>query len=214
MPAIAQKESRIQVLKQGVWPCNAGLIRIDDTVISDVLKTYNPAHYAAPLTVTHQLAGGHTERTLPLAADLSEGGGAMLDPRGLAYGTPSRLELRPDGGVDAVFDRISPCFATWVRNGNLLSVSPGLYRPTDTGNPTPGFWALKHIAGLGSEPPAQKGMDRLTLAEFDAQKIPGSAIALSGYGVGSSVSVYHSAAGFVPSVGAALAEARRQSLWC
>ena len=151
MPAIAQKESRIQVLKQGVWPSSAGLIDIDETVISDVLKTYNPSHYAAPLTVTHQLAGGHTERTLPLAADLSEGGGAMLDPRGLAYGTPSRLELRPDGGVDAVFDRISPCFTSWVRNGNLLSVSPGLYRPTDIGNPTPGFWALKHIAGLGSD---------------------------------------------------------------
>jgi len=158
---------RIHVLKCGLWPCSAGMIAIDEQVISDVLSSYSPSHYAAPLTITHQLPPGTTERSLPLAGDLTElsearSHSATLSPNALAYGSPVRLERRRDGGVDAVFDRISPCWLEWARNKNLLSVSPGLYRPTDAGNPTPGRWHLKHVAGLGAESPAQKGMTALS----------------------------------------------------
>ena len=215
-------EHRIQILKAGTWPSSAGLVEIDDTVMSDVTETYSPSRYRAPLTVTHKLPAGVTERTLPYAMDLAEGGGKTppraLSPNGLAYGAPTRLERRPDGGVDAVFDRISPCFVSWVRNGNLLSVSPGLYRPTDAGNPTPGRWSLRHIAGLGSEPPAAKGMETLALAEFGHEKtgevnLSGSSTVFSG------LSVYHPLASsllgndaIVPSVGDALASARKRAL--
>jgi hypothetical protein len=214
-------EHRIQILKAGTWPSSAGLVEIDDIVMSDVIQTYSPSRYRAPLTVTHRLPAGVSERTLPYAMDLAEGDGAVppraLSPNGLAYGAPTRLERRPDGGVDAVFDRISPCFVSWVRNGNLLSVSPGLYRPTDAGNPTPGRWSLRHIAGLGSEPPAAKGMETLALAEFGHEKA--GDVNFSGSGNPCGLSVFHplassllGQAAIVPSLGVALAEARRSAL--
>jgi hypothetical protein len=201
-------------------------MEIDETIMSDVTQTYSPSRYRAPLTVTHRLPTGVTERTLPYAADLVKidfaeltlsKDAVLLSPNGLAYGAPTRLERRPDGGVDAVFDRISPCFVSWVRNGNLLSVSPGLYRPTDAGNPTPGRWSLRHIAGLGSEPPAAKGMETLALAEFGHEKA--GDVNFSGSGNPCGLSVFHplassllGQAAIVPSLGVALAEARRSAL--
>lgn len=241
--------SRIQILSGGHWPSSAGLIHIDETIMSDVVSSYRPSRYRAPLTVTHRLPPGQSERTLPYAADLAQptthtgtaatelsethpAGQVTLNPNGLAYGTPTRLERRPDGGVDAVFDRISPCFVQWAKQGNLLSVSPGLYRPDDIGNPTPGKWALKHIAGLGSEPSAQKGMQPLLsglalagggvgLSEFSKKNPYGTKAA----GVSESshnknslgLCVYHSSfaspGGELPTLASAIAQRRLAQLW-
>lgn len=228
---LVMPEHRIQILKAGTWPSSAGLVTIDNRIMSEVVSSYDPSRYRAPLCVTHRLPPGQTERTLPYAADISlserSGSPALLSPNGLAYGAPTRLERRPDGGVDAVFDRISPCFVSWVRNGNLLSVSPGLYRPTDIGNPTPGHWALRHCAALGSEPPAAKGMQPLALSEFGTQKETAQ-VNLSGDRMSTSLSVYHplasllavsvsgsgasGAAATVPSVESAIAQRRRSAL--
>ena len=56
----------------------------------------------------------------------------------------------------------------------LLSVSSSLYTPNSAANPYPGKWSLRHIAGLGKEPPAIKGMMPLSLAEFLAGEQEGA----------------------------------------
>ena len=197
-------EHRIQILKLGKWGCSAGIVEIDDQVAQDVIETYNPSFYKAPLTISHDLPRGVTENSLPYAADLAEGD-RTVSVNGLAYGAPTRLERRPDGGVDAIFDRISPCFLSFVKNKNLLSISPGLYRPSDFNNPYrgQGKWALKHVAGLG-EPPAQKGMDDLATSLGLEGAVP---VMLSGKG---GINVYHTVA---PSLADALAYERARRLW-
>lgn len=168
----------IEILRPGTYPASSGEVTIDDTVIADVIATFKPDRFKPPLTVTHDLAG-QTERTIPVAGDvLLSQPTIALSPKGLSYGSPISVTRTPAGGVKAWFNTISPTFLKWAKEDNLLSVSPGLYRPSDPGNPTPGKWCLKHIAGLGDEPPAQKGMDPLT-SGLNLSELPGGAAGVS-----------------------------------
>lgn len=49
--------------------------------------------------------------------------------------------------------------ADLIKQGLYKKVSVGLYTPTDPTNPTPGKWHLHHVAFLGAEPPAVKGLE-------------------------------------------------------
>lgn len=60
----------------------------------------------------------------------------------------------------------------WVKNGNLIAKSASFYEPNSPNNPTPGKWHLRHIAALGEEPPAVKGLKPLQ-EEFDFSEAEG-----------------------------------------
>ena len=141
----------IEILRKGQAVSSNGTeVDLNDELLDQVVESYDPTNFKAPLIVSHN-TGGQRD------ADLAESE--------LAYGFPVALK-RVGDRVRAVFDQVSPQFVQWNRDGRLLGISPSLYPPTAPANPTPGRWSLRHIAGLGSSPPAIKGLSPLALSEL------------------------------------------------
>lgn len=157
---------------------------MDSQLFDDVLATYDPQNFKAPLIISHDTFGRDD---------------ASLAESELAYGYPSGLK-RVGNKIVAMFDRVAPRFRQWWEDGQLLSVSPSLYRPDSPSNPYPGQWSLRHVAALGKSPPAQKDLGQpvglkefakggfgvpqdwvLNLGEFDAPD--GDTVDLMGGGV-------------------------------
>lgn len=147
-------ESEIEILRVGKFISSNGVeVDINPSVLQQVVATYNPQNFKAPLIVSHS-TGGVGDR------DLAESE--------LAYGWPKALRVVGDR-IKATFEKISPQFTQWVRDGQLMGISSSLYTPDSAGNPYPGQWALRHIAGLGKNPPAIKGLAPLALSEWQQQ---------------------------------------------
>ncbi|HEY9737482.1 MAG TPA: hypothetical protein V6D06_14410 [Trichocoleus sp.] len=143
----------IEILRTGkVVSANGVEVDLTAERLQEVVDTYNAETFKAPLIVSHN-TGGRGD------ADLAE--------TELAYGFPDRLKMVGDR-VKAQFSKIAPKFVQWVREGQLMGISPSLYTPTSPANPYPGKWALRHIAGLGTNPPAIKGLAPLSLQELAA----------------------------------------------
>ena len=70
-------------------------------------------------------------------------------------------------GLFASLDKVDAAFAESVRAGSYGTVSAKFYRPTDSNNPVPGTWYLRHIGFLGAHPPGVKGLDAPEFAEGD-----------------------------------------------
>lgn len=145
----------IEILRKGQAVSSNGTeVDLNDELLDQVVESYDPQNFKAPLIVSHDTAGSDD---------------ASLAETELAYGYPTRLK-RVGDRVKAVFEKISPQFVEWNREGRLLGISPSLYPPNAAANPTPGRWALRHIAGLGKNPPAIKGLSPLALSELDEQE--------------------------------------------
>ncbi|NCJ06677.1 hypothetical protein GS597_09190 [Synechococcales cyanobacterium C] len=140
----------IEILRAGTFPDNSGQLHtFAASHLDEVVSSYNPANFRAPLIVTHEVDGNDK---------------GLADHKELAFGAPKLLK-RVGDRVKAVFESISPKFVSWVREGNLLSISPSFYLPDSPNNPSPGKLALRHIAALGKTPPAIKGLAPLSLSE-------------------------------------------------
>jgi hypothetical protein len=71
----------------------------------------------------------------------------------------------------ATFSKLSQKFVDWTREGAILNVSSSLYPPGHPGNPSPGKYSLRHIAGLGATPPAIKDLAPLSLSEWEGEGV-------------------------------------------
>lgn len=141
----------IEILRLGRHTASNGVSQeFTHEMAQEIVDTYSPDLFKAPLIISHN-TGGHGDRDIVNTE--------------LAFGTPKYLKKAGDR-VKAVFEKISPQFTEWVRNHQILGISPSFYPPNHSGNPTPGKWHLRHIAGLGKNPPAIKGMAALSLSEF------------------------------------------------
>lgn len=141
----------IEILKVGVHTASNGITQgFSHEIAQEIVDSYSPDLFKAPLIVSHN-TGGHGDRDIINTE--------------LAFGTPKYLKKVGDR-VKAVFEKLSPQFVEWTRNHQILGISPSFYPPNHSGNPTPGKWHLRHIAGLGKNPPAIKGMAALSLSEF------------------------------------------------
>lgn len=131
--------------------------------VRQMAKNFNPDHYKPPLILTHDVQG---------EADQS-----LWRNKALSFGTPAKVRVH-GGKLQAGFDQdhLAPQFTELVKNRQVLAVSPGLYGPNHPANPNPGQWTLRHIAALGAEPPAIKGLGGLDdlvvdFAEDDSDEI-------------------------------------------
>ncbi|MGL5924632.1 coiled-coil domain-containing protein [Chroococcidiopsis sp.] len=146
-----EKELEIEFLRCGTHTSMSGSSHnFTHDIAQEVVDTYNPDIFKAPLIVSHK-TGKYSDRQI-------------VDSE-LAFGTPKLLRKVGDR-VKAIFEKISPEFVEWVRNSQILGISPSFYPPDHPSNPTPGKWSLRHIAGLGKSPPAIKGLASLSLSEF------------------------------------------------
>lgn len=130
-------------------------LSLDD--LQQVADSYDPQRFRAPLIVTSPA------HSVPVADD--EAHAAEF-----AYGTPDSLRV-VGNKLRAVFSKLSQKFVDWTREGAILNVSSSLYPPGHPGNPTPGKYSLRHIAGLGATPPAIKDLAPLSLAEWEGEGV-------------------------------------------
>jgi hypothetical protein len=109
------------------------------------VAAYDPAVHEAPHTV------GHPKHNAP------------------AYGWVKRLAVQ--GGVLTIAEnhQVEPQFAELVASGRVKKRSISFYHPKDPVNPKPGIWYPRHVAWLGAQPPAVKGLKDVSFSEGDAQ---------------------------------------------
>lgn len=140
----------IEILRAGTHKASDGRecsFSVED--LHQVAANYNPNNFRAPIIISHNVGN---------VPDKS-----VVDSE-LAHGFPTSLKVAGDRLI-ALCEKVSPQFKEWFKNHQLLSFSSSLYLPNSPSNPTPGKLALRHIAALGTSPPAIKGLKPLTLAE-------------------------------------------------
>jgi hypothetical protein len=140
----------IEIFKPGSHTSSSGLSRrYPQGELQQVVETYDPNYFKAPLIVSHDTAGYADDE---------------LHATKLAYGFPEKLKVE-GGRLWAGFKNIAPKFKEWVRNGQILGVSSSFYLPDSVHNPYPGKLSLRHVAGCGADVPAIKGMAPIELCE-------------------------------------------------
>lgn len=141
----------IEIFRAGKRPASNGQqYDISTADLEEAVSNYNPSVYRAPVIISHNTQGQDDKKV----AD-SE----------LCYGFPKKLKLI-GRTLKAEFEKVADPVVSWVRGGQLHSVSSSFYLPHSPNNPYPGKWALRHIALLGKTPPAVKGLAPLELSEF------------------------------------------------
>jgi len=73
-----------------------------------------------------------------------------------AWGWVKGVKLKGDDLYAEV--EFSPQMGQYVRDGLYKKVSASFYAPESKINPEPGSWSLRHVAMLGAQPPAVKGL--------------------------------------------------------
>jgi hypothetical protein len=116
--------------------------------LQDVVDSYDPTYFKAPLIFNYYAEDPHS----PMGYSDRE-----LVKSPFAFGYPEKLSLNGQRLV-AHFKNIAPEFVEMVKEHKILAVSASFYPENNPFNPTPGKLSLRHVAGLGSEPPAVKGM--------------------------------------------------------
>lgn len=131
----------MHIFKPGRQVTAAGTaLEFSDADLKACAAAYDPAKHEAPITV------GHPRNDLPAYGWI---GGLQADERGL----------------HAQRRQVEPQFAELVRSGRLKKVSAAFYAPDSPRNPVPGVYYLRHVAFLGAEPPAVKGLDPVEFAD-------------------------------------------------
>jgi hypothetical protein len=132
----------IEIFRAGVRTDDAGNTHtITEAMLAQTVAAYDPALHEAPHTV------GHPKHNMP------------------AYGWVERLAA--NGGVLQVESskQVEPQFAEMVADGRVKKRSSSFYHPKDPANPVPGVWYLRHVAWLGAQPPAVKGLKDVAFSE-------------------------------------------------
>ena len=133
--------TRIPIFRMGRQTSAAGAsITFGEADLQATVAAYNPAVHEAPLCV------GHPKDNLP------------------AYGWVRGLEFA-DGVLYASADQVDPAFAELVAAGRFKKRSAAFYAPGSPSNPTPGSYYLRHVAFLGAQPPAVKGLRDVQFAD-------------------------------------------------
>ena len=133
----------LHIFKPGRWTTMSGEpIEFSEADLQATAAAFNPAVSKAPIVIGH-----------PATDDPAQGWIASLQatPRGL-FAMPAQVD---------------PAFADAANAGRYGALSAKFYRPTDSNNPVPGVWYLKHVGVLGAQNPAVKGLDSPAFAGAD-----------------------------------------------
>lgn len=131
--------SGIEIFKPGVQIDDSGRSHtFTPEMLAQMVASYNPAQHEAPLTI------GHPKDNLP------------------AYGWVKALYINDAGNLAIDPAQTDPTFADMVSKGRFKKRSASFYPPDHPSNPTPGKWHLRHVAFLGAQPPAVKGLKQFS----------------------------------------------------
>lgn len=131
----ALEGQEIEIFKAGAHIDSSGRSHeFSSLVVAAMATVYDPARHEAPLTL------GHPEDNLP------------------AYGWVKSLRATPDGRLLMRASDLTPEFSEAVRAGRYKKRSASFYPPGAPNNPAPGSWYLRHVAWLGAQVPAVRGL--------------------------------------------------------
>ncbi len=144
-PSVTTLPDGIEIFRAGTRTADDGTVHtITESDLIAAAAAYDPAVHEAPHTI------GHPKNNAP------------------AYGWVKSLAVQ-DGVLQiAESQQIEPQFAELVANGRVKKRSASFYHPKDFSNPKPGIWYVRHVAWLGAQPPAVKGLKDVNFSEDDA----------------------------------------------
>lgn len=136
------KSKSIQIFKPGKHTAMSGVaLSFSESDLIATAKAYDPAKHEAPFTI------GHPKDDLP------------------AYAWVGALNYAD--GLEAAPQQIDPAFAEMVERGAFKKISASFYAPDSPSNPVPGVYYLRHVALLGAQAPAVKGLRNPSFAEAE-----------------------------------------------
>lgn len=133
----------IDIFKAGKHTAMSGAaIDFAEAHLHDVALAYDPSLHEAPLVI------GHPKHDAP------------------AYGWVDRLDVS-GGHLIATPKQVHENFAEMVKQGSFKKISASFYVPSSPANPMPGKFYLRHVAFLGAQPPAIKGLAPVDFGDGD-----------------------------------------------
>lgn len=111
--------------------------------LAAAVAAYDPVLHEAPLCI------GHPKDNAP------------------AYGWVQSMGLGAGGAVAVRPHQVNADFAELVNTGAFKKVSASWYLPDAAANPKPGTLYLRHVAFLGAQPPALKGLPSVEFSDND-----------------------------------------------
>ena len=131
----ALEGQEIEIFKAGNHVASDGRARdFSVAVVAAMAAVYSPTRHEAPLTL------GHPADNLP------------------AYGWAKSLRATDDGRLMMLAGDVTPEFSEAVKAGRYKKRSASFYPPGAPNNPAPGNWYLRHVAWLGAQVPAVRGL--------------------------------------------------------
>lgn len=115
--------------------------------LSEMAETYNKEVHEAPIVIGHE-ADQAWDRPLSKASQLANG---WVD------------KVYVDGSSLFADIEVDEATLDLIKNKKLKKRSIGLYNPDSKSNPNRGKWSIRHLALLGSEPPAIKNLKDITI---------------------------------------------------
>jgi Mu-like prophage I protein len=136
---------RFPIFRTGKHTATSGAtLDFSEAQLKAAVAAYDPALHEAPITV------GHPKDNLP------------------AYGWVGALHFNEDTGeIEVDPTQVDPAFAEMVEAGRFKKRSASWYLPDAPTNPTPGTLQLRHVAFLGAQPPAVKGLRDVAFSEAE-----------------------------------------------
>lgn len=133
----------VHIFKAGTQTSAQGVTReFTKNDLSEIASSYDPNVHEAPIRIGHE-----DNDKVP------------------AWGWVKGVKVKGDE-LFAEID-FSPLAKEYIQNGLYKKVSASFYSPESKINPEPGKWSLRHVALLGAQPPAVKGLKSFAYEESD-----------------------------------------------
>ena len=143
------KNKFFNIFKPGTHIDAAGQeVSFSEDDLKDIAASYNSEVHEAPICC------GHPKHDKPAFGWIKQ----------LCYDAGSKM-------LRAMPAQVNPEFAEMVNSGAFKKISPAFYAPNSPANPNPGHFTLRHIAFLGAQPPAVKGLGSVSFAESDSADV-------------------------------------------
>lgn len=133
---------RLQIFRPGKHLSADGRdVTITAAQLQAAAEAYDPKLHEAPITI------GHPKGSAP------------------AFGWLSKLHFSETGGLEADPIQVDQALTDAIKRGQFKHVSASFYEPDAPQNPKPGVYYIRHLAFLGAQPPAVKGLRQVEFAE-------------------------------------------------
>lgn len=133
----------VHIFKAGTQTSAQGVTReFTKSDLKQIADSYKPDVHEAPIRIGHE-----DNDKVP------------------AWGWVKDVKVKGDDLFAEI--EFSPLASSYVENGLYKKVSASFYSPESKINPEPGKWSLRHVALLGAQPPAVKGLKGFAYEESD-----------------------------------------------